>query len=91
MISIHHVTTGIIIGMKVANGLVKYSQKITVNYVTEHGCAIHYKQKYVVYHMNRKCSMIAAYIMMLIVPFSGDIFSAAAQMTVKTVVPIIAG
>ena len=41
--------------------------------------------------MNRKCSMIAAYIVMLIVPFSGDILSAAAQMTVKTVIPIIAG
>ena len=62
-----------------------------INHVTEHGCAIHYKQKYVIYHMNRKCNMVAAYIMMLIVPFSGDIFSAAAQMTVKTVVPIIAG
>ena len=69
----------------------KYNQKITVNHVTEHGCTIHYKQKCVTYHMNRKCSMIAAYIMMLIVPFSGDIFSAAAQMTVKTVVPIISG
>jgi hypothetical protein len=41
--------------------------------------------------MNRKCSILAAYIMMLIVPFSGDIFSAAAQMTVKTVVPMISG
>jgi len=29
--------------------------------------------------------------MMLIIPFSGDIFSTAAQMTVKTVIPIIAG
>jgi hypothetical protein len=65
--------------------------EITVNHVTEHGCAIHYKQKYVEYQMNRKCSMIAAYIMMLIVPFSGDIFSAAVQMTVKTVIPVIAG
>jgi hypothetical protein len=35
--------------------------------------------------------MITAYIMMLIVPFSGDIFSEAAQITVKTVVPIISG
>jgi len=41
--------------------------------------------------MNRKCNMLVAYIMMLIVPFSGDMFSAAAQMTVKTVVPIISG
>jgi hypothetical protein len=41
--------------------------------------------------MNRKCNMIAAYITMLIIPFSGDIFSAAAQMTVKTVIPLISG
>jgi hypothetical protein len=41
--------------------------------------------------MNRKCNILVAYIMMLIVPFSGDIFSAAAQMTVKTVVPLISG
>lgn len=90
MISIHDIITGIIIGMKVGRTR-SITHEITVNHVTEHGCAIHYKQKYVVYHMNRKCSMVVAYIMMLIVPFSGDIFSAAAQMTVKTVVPIIAG
>lgn len=67
------------------------TKKITVNYVTEHGCAIHYKQKCVLYNMNRRCNMLVAYFMMLIVPFSGDIFSSAAQMTVKTVIPIISG
>jgi hypothetical protein len=41
--------------------------------------------------MNRKCNMLVAYFMMLIIPFSGDIFSTAAQMTVKTVIPIITG
>ena len=42
-------------------------------------------------YMNKKCNMFLAYMVMIIVPFSGDIFSAVAQMTVKTVVPLISG
>jgi hypothetical protein len=41
--------------------------------------------------MHQKWNMLAVYLAMMIVPFSGDIFSAAAQMTVKTIVPLISG
>jgi len=35
--------------------------------------------------------MLAAYIAMILMPFYGDIFSAAVQMTVKTAIPLISG
>jgi hypothetical protein len=41
--------------------------------------------------MNRKCNMVLTYMVMLIIPFSADMLSAAAQMTVKTVAPLILG
>jgi hypothetical protein len=41
--------------------------------------------------MTQICKMFIAYLAMFIAPFYGDIFSTAAQMTVKTVIPIITG
>ena len=41
--------------------------------------------------MNQIFNILAAYIAMVLTPFYGDIFSAAAQMTVKTVIPLVSG
>lgn len=62
-----------------------------INIVTEQCCTIHYKQKYVLYDMNQMFNILAAYITMMLAPFYGDIFSATAQMTVKTIIPLVSG
>jgi hypothetical protein len=41
--------------------------------------------------MNQIFNILAAYIVMVLAPFCGDIFFSAAQMTVKTVIPLISG
>lgn len=41
--------------------------------------------------MNQIYNMLVVYIAMIVTPFYGDIFSAAAQMTVKTIIPLISG
>jgi len=41
--------------------------------------------------MNQMFNILAAYVVMVLAPFYGDIFSAAAQMTVKTIIPLVSG
>jgi hypothetical protein len=41
--------------------------------------------------MNNAYNILVTYIAMILAPFYADIFSSAAQMTVKTIIPLISG
>jgi hypothetical protein len=41
--------------------------------------------------MNPKCKILVAYITTIIAPFYGDIFSTAAQITARAIIPSISG
>jgi len=62
-----------------------------VNYVSEQGVVIDYKQNYISYYMNTKMQYdaLVTCIKMVLPSFYADIFSASAQMTIKSVLPIL--